>query len=224
VRDIVEVESYATDFGLRNPDVQVLTLRFANALNADEPQPLARYLDLELVPTVLGYDPIVQLIHGTDCIEALLKATLDGPAGAYNIATSRPLPLTRLLDEAGKPHAPLLPPVAIGLAARALRQMGLAFLSPQLLDLLRWGRTLNVNKAARDLDFHARFDTQQALEEFYRDRRVVRFRPDYHAYMYEKELEDFIHSRAPQPSPNGEPAPVASPPRPRRRRSQAPRR
>jgi UDP-glucose 4-epimerase len=224
VRDIVEVESYATDFGVRNPDVEVLTLRFANALNADEPQPLARYLDLELVPTVLGYDPILQLIDSRDCIEALLKATLGGPGGAYNVATSRPLPLSRLLDQAGKPHAPLLPPLAIGVAARVLQQFGLAFLSPQLLDLLRWGRTLSTNKAARDLDFRARFDTPDALEEFYRDRRVVRFRPDYRAYMYEKELEDFIHSRAPQPSPNGEPAPAASPPRPRRRRSQAPRR
>jgi UDP-glucose 4-epimerase len=224
VRDMVEVESYATDFAVRNPDVQVLTLRFANALHAEDPQPLARYLDLELVPTVLGYDPILQLVHSSDCVDALLKATLGGPGGAYNIASARPLPLTRLLDLAGKPHAPLLPPVAIGIAARALKQFGLAFLSPQLLDLLRWGRTLSLNKAARDLGFRARFETASALEEFYRDRRVVRFRPDYRAYMYEKELEDFIHSRAPQPSPNGEPAQTPTPRRPRRRRSPAPRR
>src|SRR5438477_1383848 len=217
VRDIVEVESYAADFALRNPEVQVLTLRFANALNTEEPQPLARYLDLELVPTVLGYDPILQLIHSGDCVDALLKATLNGPGGAYNVASSKPLPLTRLLDADGKSHAPLLPPLAIGLAARALKQLGLAFLSPQLLDLLRWGRTLSVTKAARDLGFRARFETPAALEEFYRDRRVVRFRPDYRAYMYEKELEDFIHSRAPQPSPNGSPKE-----RPRRaRRSRA---
>ena len=205
VRDIVEVESYAIDFGLRNPEVQVLTLRFANALHAEEPQPLARYLDLELVPTVLGYDPIIQLVHGSDCVDALVKATMEGPPGAYNVATSRPLPLTRLLDTAGKRHAPLLPPVAIGVAAQALRRLGLAFLSPQLLDLLRWGRTLSVNKAARDLGFKARLDTPSALEEFYRDRRIVRFRPDFRAYMYEKELEDFIHSRAPEPSLNGQP-------------------
>src|SRR5205823_4186789 len=153
------------DLGLRNPEVQVLTLRFANALHAEEPQPLARYLDLELVPTVLGYDPIIQLVHGSDCVDALFKATMEGPPGAYNVATSRPLPLTRLLDTAGKRHAPLLPPVAIGVAAQALRRLGLAFLSPQLLDLLRWGRTLSVNKAARDLGFKARLDTPSALEE-----------------------------------------------------------
>ncbi len=63
VRDIVEVESYVTDFGLRNPKIDILALRFANSLNPDEPQPLARYLDLEVVPTVAGYDPSLQLIH-----------------------------------------------------------------------------------------------------------------------------------------------------------------
>jgi UDP-glucose 4-epimerase len=57
VRDIVEVESYVSDFAVRNPNITILALRFANSLNPDEPQPLARYLDLEVVPTVIGYDP-----------------------------------------------------------------------------------------------------------------------------------------------------------------------
>jgi UDP-glucose 4-epimerase len=229
VRDMVEVESYVLEFGVRNPDVTVVTLRFANTLNAEEPQPLARYLDLEVVPTVLGYDPILQLVHSSDCVEAMSLATLGKGSGAYNVASANPLPLATLLDRSSKLHAPLLPPVGIGLAAAALKRAGVAFLSPQLLDLLRWGRTLNTKRATRELSFQARFDTLAALEEFYRDRRVARFRPDYRAYMYEKELEDFIHSRAPAASPNGQPdaADGARPPsRPRRRprRSPAPRR
>jgi UDP-glucose 4-epimerase len=228
VRDMVEVESYALDFGVRNPDVAVVTLRFANALNADEPPPLARYLDLELVPTVFGYDPILQLIHGDDCVDALVRAALDAPPGAYNVATPHPLPLSKLLERASKLHAPLLPPLGAGIAARVLQALGLAFLSPQLLDLLRWGRTLSITRAARELGFRARLDTPSALEEFYRDRRVVRFRPDYRAYMYEKELEDFIHSRSPVGAALG-PAGSSdgsdgrsSRRRPRRRRSPAP--
>src|SRR5581483_12385011 len=114
-------------------------------------QPLARYLDLELVPTVAGYDPSLQLIHRDDCIEAMVLATRRGPAGAYNIAPADSEPLTALLDFAGTPRLPLLPPVGIELAAFALRQSRLAFLSPQLLALLRWGRTLSTTKAARNL-------------------------------------------------------------------------
>ncbi len=197
VRDIVEVESYVSDFAVRNPHISILTLRFSNSLNPDEPQPLARYLDLEVVPTVMGYDPAIQLIHRDDCVQALYLATKRGPAGAYNVATPGAEPLSALLDGAGKLHAPLLPPVGLGLAAFAIRRTGVAFLSPQLLDLLRWGRTLSTTKAARELGFRASRDTRAAFQDFIQQRRVLRYETDRHAYQYEKELEDFIHSRQP---------------------------
>ena len=205
VRDIVEVESYVSDFASRNPSIDILVMRFANSLNPDEPQPLARYLDLEVVPTVAGYDPPLQLIHRDDCIEAMTLATKRGPAGAYNIAPRGVEPLTSLLDGAGKLHAPLLPPFGLELAAFAMRRSGLAFLSPQLLDLLRWGRSLATAKAAKSLGFRAARDTRTAFDDFIQQRRVMRYQPDRHAYQYEKELEDFIHSRQPHPE-NGESA------------------
>jgi len=208
VRDIVEVESYANDFAARNPGIDILVLRFGNSLNPDEPQPLAKYLDLEVVPTVAGYDPTLQLTHRDDCVEALRLATKRGPAGAYNIAGPGGETLSALLDSAGKLHAPLIPPFGIELAAYALRKAGVAFLSPQLLDLLRWGRVLSTSKAARLLGFRAARDTRSAFEEYIQQRRVQRFEPDRHSYQYEKELEDFIHSRSPIPI-NGATSPLA---------------
>ena len=203
VRDIVEVESYVSDFAARNSHMSIVRLRFANSLNPDEPQPLARYLDLEIVPTVIGYDPPLQLIHRDDCIDAMVLAAKRGPAGAYNIAAPGVVPLSTLLDSAGKLHAPLLPPLGLGMAAFAIRKAGLAFLSPQLLDLLRWGRSLSTTKAARELGFRASRNTTAAFEDFIQQRRVLRYEPDRHAYQYEKELEDFIHSRQ-IPSLNGD--------------------
>jgi UDP-glucose 4-epimerase len=195
VRDIVEVESYVSDFAVRNPEIAILVLRFCNSLNPQEPQPLARYLDLEVVPTVAGYDPSLQLIHRDDCVDAMLLATKRGPAGAYNIAAPGPEPLSRLLDAAGKLHAPLLPPIGLELAAYAMAKAGVALLTPQLLDLLRWGRSISTAKAARQLGFRAARDTRAALEDFVQQRRVQRYAPDHQAYQYEKELEDFIHTR-----------------------------
>ena len=227
VRDIVEVESYVHDFATRNPSIDIVVMRFCNSLNPDEPQPLARYLDLELVPTVVGCDPSLQLIHRDDCIEALALATKRGPAGAYNIAPRGAAPLSQLLDGAGKLHAPLIPPFGLELAAFAMRRSGVAFLSPQLMDLLRWGRTLSTAKAARSLGFRASRDTRAAFDDFIQQRRVLRYQPDRHAYQYEKELEDFIHSRQPHPangeSGNGERLDVGAvtKPHPRRHRSRS---
>jgi UDP-glucose 4-epimerase len=224
VRDVVEVESYIFDYAVRNPTVEVLILRFANSLNADEPQPLARYLDLDLVPTVIGFDPVLQLIHSDDCVEALRRGTLRGAAGAYNIAAPNPLPVSRLLDRVGKMHAPLIPPLGLGLSSQVLRRLGIAFLSPQLLDLLRFGRTLDTDRAASELGFRAARDTAAALEDFTQQRRVIRFMPDQRSYLYEKELEDFIHSRAVRlhPVSDGQPANGGARSRRPRRRSPEP--
>jgi UDP-glucose 4-epimerase len=208
VRDIVEVESYVNDFAARNAAIDIVVLRFGNSLNPDEPQPLARYLDLEVVPTIAGYDPTFQLTHRDDCVEAMRLAVKRGPAGAYNIAAPGGEPLSKLLDDAGKLHAPLIPPFGVDVAAFALRKSGIASLSPQLLDLLRWGRVLSTAKASRLLGFRAARDTRAAFEEYISQRRVLRYTPDNQGYQYEKELEDFIHSRAPSPE-NGDAAELA---------------
>ena len=208
VRDMVEVESYVVDFAVRNPEVRMVVLRFANSLNADEPQPLARYLDLELVPTVIGFDPVMQLIDRDDCVEAMRLAVLSGRSGAYNVAAAGPAPLTALLDTAGKLHAPLLPPYGLDVASFALKRLGLAFLSPQLLDLLRWGRTLSTAKAERELRFRARMDTNEAFQRYVQSRRVIQFQPERIGYQYEQELEEFIRSR--RLEPDGQPHPLAA--------------
>src|SRR5438874_3504502 len=208
VRDMVEVESYVVDFAVRNPEVRMVVLRFANSLNADEPQPLARYLDLELVPTVIGFDPVMQLIDRDDCVEAMRLAVLSGRSGAYNVAAAGPAPLTALLDTAGKLHAPLLPPYGLDVASFALKRLGLAFLSPQLLDLLRWGRTLSTAKAERELRFRARMDTNEAFQRYVQSRRVIQFQPERSGYQYEQELEEFIRSR--RLEPDGQPPPLAA--------------
>ncbi|MGI8563542.1 MAG: NAD-dependent epimerase/dehydratase family protein [Candidatus Dormibacter sp.] len=196
VQDMIEVEQQAQDFALSTGKLQVLILRFANSLNAEEPQPLARYLNLPLVPTVLGCDPSLQLIHHADCTAALARAAMSGPAGAYNIAPAMAVPLSELLEDAAKLHAPLLPPLATGLTATLLRLAGIT-LSDQLLSLLRHGRVLSTSRATRLLKFRPELDTQSAYREFLEHARVLSLLPDRQHHQFEQELEEFIRSRAP---------------------------
>ena len=195
VRDVVETEANLHDFAVLNPDVETISLRFANSLNPDEPSLLAGYFDLPVVPTMLGFDPVFQLIHRDDCIEALVRGTLGGRQGAFNIAGENALTLTALLDGAGKVHAPLLPPAGAALISSALARLGVAALSPPLIDLLRWGRTLDTSRAARELGFRTGRDTMTALDDYVQQRRVLQFQPSGRRYMYERELEDYIHDR-----------------------------
>jgi hypothetical protein len=112
--------------------------------------------------------------------------------------------------------------VALGLAAYAIRKAGIAFLTSQLLDLLQWGRSLSTSKAARSLGFRASRDTEDAFIEFIQQRRVLRYEPDRHMYQYEKELEDFIHSRQLAPeNGDGEVERLVEPAKAPRRRHQS---
>ena len=195
VRDMIEAETSLAEFAIRNPEVETVALRFANSLNPEEPAPLARYFDLPLVPTVAGFDPVLQLIHRDDCVEAMVRATVGGQRGAYNIAADDPRPLSALLDRAGKLHAPLLPPAGALITSTLLARAGIASLSPQLVDLLRWGRTMDLSRARRQLGFAAGRDTPGALDEYIQQRRVLQFLPKHGQYTYERELEEYIHRR-----------------------------
>jgi len=195
VRDMVEAETNLLEFSIRNPQVDAVALRFANSLSPEEPAPLARYFDLPVVPTVAGFDPVLQLIHRDDCVEAMARATIGGPSGAYNIAGESALALSALLDGAGKLHAPLLPPAGAMIVSALVSRLGLADLTPQLIDLLRWGRTLDTSRARRHLGFVAARDTAAALDEYVQQRRVLQFLPTHRQYTYERELEEYIHAR-----------------------------
>ena len=68
-RDIVEVESYVRDFSLRQRDCTVTALRFSNVLGPLLQTPFQALFTLPAVPSVLGFDPRLQLLHEEDAIE-----------------------------------------------------------------------------------------------------------------------------------------------------------
>src|SRR5215212_7218431 len=62
-RDVSELEAYIENFARRHPGVTCCTLRFQPEIGPDLGSPLARYLALPVVPTQLGFDPRLQLVH-----------------------------------------------------------------------------------------------------------------------------------------------------------------
>ena len=78
-KDAVEVEGYVRGFARRRPDVSVGVLRFTEVIGPGSDSLLLRYLRLPVVPTVLGFDPRVQLLHADDALEVLRLG--DSPTG-----------------------------------------------------------------------------------------------------------------------------------------------
>ena len=78
-RDIGELENYFENFARRFPQVTVMMLRYQPTLGTAIDSPLTRYMQQSIVPTQLGYDPLLQFVHAEDAVTAL-EASVRRPA------------------------------------------------------------------------------------------------------------------------------------------------
>ena len=101
-RDIGELESYFENFARRFDHVSVTTLRYQPTLGTAIDSPLTRYLHHPVVPTQLGYDPLLQFVHAEDAVGALEAAVMRPVQGPVNVAGAGSVSLSRLLRLAGQ--------------------------------------------------------------------------------------------------------------------------
>ncbi len=163
-KDAVEVEGYVRGFGRRRPDVALSLLRFTNFIGPAIETPLTRYLGLPLVPTVLGFDPRIQLCHEDDGIEVLRRATVQDHRGIFNVGGRGVLLLSQALRRLGRPSLPV-PSPAVSLVARAFRSAGIVDFSPEQMRYLEHGRVADVARLHAEFGWSPR-STAQAFDDY----------------------------------------------------------
>jgi UDP-glucose 4-epimerase len=192
-RDIVDADDAVRDFAERKPGVTVARLRFANGLGPNLRTSWSRLFALPAVPGILGFDPRVQFIHEDDivgCLEHAVHTELDG---VFNCAADGVLALSEAAGLLGKPLAPVLPPVATGLAAAVAKRIGVR-LAPEVLRQMRFGRALD-NRRFKASGYRYRYTTRETilrLAEYQRVEPIIGGTPAARSYRYERELEDFL--------------------------------
>lgn len=171
-KDAVEVEGYARAFGRRRSDVALTVLRFANFIGPDVDSPLTRYLQMPVVPTVLGYDPRLQLVHVDDAVEILFRSTLEDHPGIYNVAGRGIVYLSQATRLAGKVSVPVPHPFVNGLAG-LVRRTGVIDFSPEQLQFLMFGRVGAIDRMRAEFDYEPRYSTKAALLDFLSSGRIT---------------------------------------------------
>jgi UDP-glucose 4-epimerase len=81
-RDVGELENYFENFARRFPQVTVMMLRYQPTLGTAIDSPLTRYMQHSVVPTQLGYDPLLQFVHAEDAVSALEAHPVAHPGAA----------------------------------------------------------------------------------------------------------------------------------------------
>ena len=80
---------------------------------------------------LLGFDPMVQLVHALDVAEAIVLALAPGRRGIYNVVGPGEVPLSAVLRELGRtprwiPHPLAKSMLGCGVPARAVELPGRA--------------------------------------------------------------------------------------------------
>jgi UDP-glucose 4-epimerase len=161
IRDLVELDMACQSFLWKHPEVETVILRPAHILGTVRNAP-SNYLRLAVVPTLLGFDPMMQVVHQDDVVRAIELALAPSMRGIFNIAGPAPVPLSRAVQLLGRSTMP----VPHGLARAALGQLFrlrvTSFPAPEL-DFIRYVCMVDDSKAKSELGYAPHFNVEATL-------------------------------------------------------------
>jgi UDP-glucose 4-epimerase len=169
--DKVQAEAEAQRFAERSPGSVVTILRTAPIVGPTVHSFYTRYLSRRIVPTMMGFDPLVQFVHEIDAIGAFKLAVDRDVAGTYNIVGDGVLPLSTVVKLAGRVALPVPHPIAQSIGA-ALWIAQLVEAPPSFYKYLRFLCVADGQKARAKMGFRPAYTTREALLDFVQAQRL----------------------------------------------------
>lgn len=161
MRDLVEIDHMASSFFWKARDIDTVILRPVHILGRVRNAP-SNYLRLEKVPTLLGFDPMVQVIHELDVVEAMACALAPEVRGIFNITGPGEVPLSAVLRELGRRTVPVPNTVARPLWTLAWR-VGWSSFPVAEFDFIRYVCMVDGSRAASELGFRPRHSIRETI-------------------------------------------------------------
>lgn len=165
IRDLMEVDMLAQNFLWKHASIETVVLRPCHILGRVRNAP-SNYLRAEHPIMVMGFDPMVQVVHELDVLRAIELSLQKGRRGIYNIRGPGELPLSKIFQRLGK--RPMVWPE--GIAQRALNSLWhsrlVNFPAPEL-DHIRYLCMVDDSKARDELGYRHGFDMDRTLQSIY---------------------------------------------------------
>jgi UDP-glucose 4-epimerase len=153
IRDLIEVDMLAQSFFWKLPATETVILRPVHILGSVRNAP-SNFLRLPTIPTLLGFDPMVQVVHEADVVNAIELALKPGARGVFNLGGPEALPLSRIIKILGRPTVPV--PFTVGrmLLHRMWSLRLTSFPAPEL-DHIRYVCMVDDGRAKKELGYAA---------------------------------------------------------------------
>jgi UDP-glucose 4-epimerase len=198
VRDLYEIEKFCNGFCRRIPEMVQTVLRFASIVGSEARTPMTSFLRRSWAPSLLGFDPMMQIVHEDDVVGALVHAVRRDLPGVFNVAAEDALPLSRIRGLVGKSHFSVLHPFAywgvtlLGTAGRKIDHY-----LPLEPDYLRYPWVADLTRMGGELGFSPRYTADETLREFAAELRLGRYKTGAVSLAHDEEqIRDVIERRA----------------------------
>ncbi len=175
LQNLLEVEKFVYRFRAnRSRGMRVLPLRFAPIVGPRCTTWMTRYLREPIIPTALGFDPLVQVIHEDDVVRALIRGALSEVDGPVNVAAPGILSLHQVIRRVGKTWVPFAYP--LGNLWRKLRSSFTGEdVAPLGMSSLKYACVGQLGRMREELGFEPRLSAAEAVEHFAEHRRMARY-------------------------------------------------
>lgn len=165
IRDLIDVDMVAQSFFWRNPRVETVLLRPCHILGRVH-NASSNYARMDRPITVMGFDPMLQVIHERDVVEALMLALRPGARGIYNLRGPGELPLSRIWRILGKTPTPVPGPL-IKTVLSSLWSSRFTNFPKEELDHLRYICLVDDRRARKELGFTPRYGIEETVRAVY---------------------------------------------------------
>jgi UDP-glucose 4-epimerase len=162
MRDLAEMDMLATAYLWRYPEMAIAVLRPTNVLGYHARSAIGRYLSRDYVPTVLGFNPMLQFLHEDDLAEAIVLSLERRVRGAFNVVGPDAVPLHVAIREVGRTALPL-PEFAIRPAIQRLFRWGLYPFPPRAIDFAKYQCTLDGSRFRQATGFTPRYSLAETF-------------------------------------------------------------
>lgn len=160
--DLVAADLYAGSALWRFPEIDTAVLRICYTLGPEGHGTLAAFLRGHRVPTVLGFDPLFQLMHEEDVASAIVLALETKLRGVYNVAGPQPVPLSVVIEEANRLQIPVPEPIL----NLTLGRFGLPKLPRGAIDHLKYPIVIDSTRFREATGYSHRYDENETLHAF----------------------------------------------------------
>jgi UDP-glucose 4-epimerase len=146
----------------KRPEIETVILRHVNIVGPTVRNAPSNYLRLEVPITLLGFDPMLQLIHEEDACRALVLALRPGLRGVFNVTGPGEVPLSAVMKELGRrPIA--LPHFLVRPIVRRAFDAHITSFPPEELDHIQYLCVVDGSRFVREAGWAPRYTLRETI-------------------------------------------------------------